>query len=199
MNSVFDEAAKEWDNNPERRAIAKAVAESIKKAAKLPKEIEVLDFGCGTGLLSFLLANEVKSITGADTSKKMLEAFSKKSRKYSNTKALLMDIEKKLPKQNFDLIVSSMTLHHIKDPENLFERLRNILKPGGLICIADLEKEDGTFHDNGNEGVWHFGFEKKEIEKYLNTNALSLVCYDTIHIVKKTKEYPVFLMCAKRP
>ncbi|WP_200763676.1 class I SAM-dependent DNA methyltransferase [Nitrosophilus alvini] len=198
MSNLFDEAAKEWDNNPKRQAIAKAVAESIKKVVKLPKEIDVLDFGCGTGLLSFLLANEVKSITGIDTSQKMLEAFSQKSLKYPNAKALFMDIEQKLPKQNFDLIVSSMTLHHIKEPENLFKRLKNILKPGGLLCIADLEKEDGTFHDNGNEGVWHFGFEKKEIEKYLNKSALSLVYYDTIHIVKKTKEYPIFLMCAKR-
>jgi len=55
-----------------------------------------------------------------------------------------------------------MTLHHIKDVRGLLKRFHHALLPGGYIAIADLDKEDGRFHDN-HDGVFHHGFDRDEL------------------------------------
>ena len=57
----------------------------------------------------------------------------------------------------FDLVVSSMTFHHIRDTGMLLDRMAEILKPAGRIAIADLDSDEGKFHDT-NDGVFHNGF-----------------------------------------
>ena len=51
----FDRAAAQWDNNPMRVARSKTVAESIRQAVPLRTDMQVLDFGAGTGLLTLAL------------------------------------------------------------------------------------------------------------------------------------------------
>jgi predicted TPR repeat methyltransferase len=63
----FDQAAATWDEQPRRVKLAQAVAEDIGRQIHLSRDIDVLDFGCGTGLLTLALQPLVRSITGADT------------------------------------------------------------------------------------------------------------------------------------
>ena len=77
----FDMAALTWDEKPVRVNIAKNIAEKIKELVPLNQNMKVLDFGCGTGLLSFFLQPYVGEITGIDTSKGMIEVFDKKKLK----------------------------------------------------------------------------------------------------------------------
>jgi len=190
----FDNEAKDWDKNSRRVAVAKSVYEAIKKAIKIEKEFSILDFGCGTGLLSYNFKNDVKKIVGIDKSIKMVEEFNKKSNN-KNIKAYCKDL--KDVNETFDLIISSMTFHHIKDIENLLKNMKKILKKDGFICIADLEKEDGTFHDKGNEGVYHFGFEKKYLVDIFTKKGFKKIFEDRVFIIKKHRDFPVFLLCFK--
>ena len=120
----FDQAAATWDSVDRRVVLAHAVVEAISSRVPLTKELAVLDFGCGTGLVTLELAPQVGSIAGADTSPGMLKALAEKAgAKGMPLRQILLD-----PSGDgdlggpYDLIVSSMTLHHIADVPALFSR-----------------------------------------------------------------------------
>ena len=200
----FDIAALTWDEKPLRVELVKNVTEKIKELIPLDKSMKVLDFGCGTGLLSFFLHPYVKEITGVDTSKGMIDVFEKKIKegKVENIRCFNLDIYKdKLP-EKYDLIVSSMVFHHIEDINQILKILYSYLHEGGYIAIADLVKEDGSFHDD-NEGVIHFGFDLSMLENQLRNVGFKDNKSEIAYVVKKKrdgkeKEYPIFVMVGKK-
>ncbi|MDX1817801.1 MAG: class I SAM-dependent methyltransferase, partial [Marinobacter sp.] len=107
-----------------------------------------------------------------------------------------MDLEKEdLPTQ-FDGIISSMTMHHVRDINAMFRRFHDHVKPGGFIAIADLEKEDGTFHTE-DTGVFHFGFEHGTIAAAAEQAGFSNVEVQSVSVIEKDdRGYPVFLLTA---
>ena len=110
-----------------------------------------------------------------------------------------------IPTGPFDLIYSSMTLHHIDDVATLFRRVYERLAPTGRVAFADLALEDGTFHADGVPGVMHHGFEAATLLDWLTVAGFVDVQARTAHVVKKTRadgsmrEYPVLLITAQRP
>ena len=74
----FDERARDWDSDPKKVERARAVAEAIRKALPLSANMTALEYGCGTGLLSFALQEDLGEITLADTSQGMLDVLSEK-------------------------------------------------------------------------------------------------------------------------
>jgi len=194
--STFDNKAKEWDKLPLRVQNAINIAEAIKKRVHLNKDMEVMDFGVGTGLLGFEIAKEVKKVYGIDTSKKMLEELEAKNKPDLAIEPIFADITKEPLPLKVDGIVSSMTLHHIEELEHFFETIRNNLKPGGFIAIADLESEDGSFHSD-NTGVHHFGFDEKKLKEIVQNAGFKDAAFETIHTINKPhRDFPVFLLTA---
>jgi 2-polyprenyl-3-methyl-5-hydroxy-6-metoxy-1,4-benzoquinol methylase len=99
----------------------------------------------------------------------------------------------------FDLIVSAMAMHHVEDTDKLFQRFAELLKPGARVALADLDKEDGTFHPEDVEGVFHHGFERAELESLMQKHGFTDIEFTTAHVVKKEeREYPIFLVTASR-
>ena len=189
MENRFDSDALKWDELPRRINLAKAVVKNI--LPHLRGDEKVLEFGCGTGLVGLNIAPFVKKTTGIDTSKKMVERFNEKAKKLNlNAKAYVKDIFEINDK--FDVVISSMTLHHIKDINKLNDKLSQITNK---VFLADLVKEDGSFHTRGNEDVEHFGFEKEELKKYFHNWQME---YKIIHTVKKHKNFPVFLLILQK-
>jgi len=181
----FDIEALTWDDLPRRVELAKAVVKNI--APYLKGDERVLDVGCGTGLVGLNIAPFVKEVVGIDTSKKMVEKFNQKAKKLNlNALALCKDIFE--VNEKFDVVISSMTIHHIKDIKKLSNKLLEITN---TVFIADLVKEDGTFHSRGNDDVEHFGFSKDELKNYFNKWKME---YKIIHTIKKHKNFPVFLI-----
>lgn len=167
MNSEknnFDKKAVDWDIAP-RIKLAEDVFKSILKEVDLNNQMKVLDFGCGTGLLSLLIAKKVKSVLGVDNSQGMLKVFEEKIQKQNiiNAKTLLHNFDQgDIDLGQFDLVVTSMTMHHIKDVKMFIGKFYKMIKPGGYLAVADLDYEGGVFHEN-NEGVFHYGFTQGEL------------------------------------
>ncbi|MEO1958302.1 MAG: class I SAM-dependent methyltransferase [Nautiliaceae bacterium] len=185
----FDKEAISWDDLPRRVELAKAVVKNI--IPNLKGDEKILDFGCGSGLVGLNLAPFAKEVIGVDTSAKMVEKFNEKAKKLNlNAKAYKKDIFE--INDQFDVVVSSMTLHHIKDIKALSKKLATITNKAFLV---DLEKEDGSFHTRGNDDVYHFGFSKEELEEYFSEWKIE---YKTIHKVKKHKNFPIFLINLSR-
>lgn len=198
----FDAAASGWDEEPRRVKLADEIAAAILGEGVLGADMDVLDYGCGTGLLTLRLQPHVRSITGADTSSGMLDVLNGKIRKYGlgNASTLCLNLERDdVGQLQFHAIVSSMTLHHVREPAALIAKLHSMLLPGGHLFIADLEKEDGSFHDDP-AGVEHFGFERRELEGMFRASGLSGVrSRVSATIIKREGEaYPVNLVTGRK-
>lgn len=199
MSERFDRAAADWDKGDTRQNIANAVFQTITSRVALLNHMDILDFGCGTGLLSFKIAPLVRTVTGIDLSEKMLEELEKKNSAELYVMPTRQDIMLRPLERQFHGIVSSMAMHHIEDTAKLFETFYEHLKRDGFIAIADLEAEDGTFHTHGNEGVYHFGFERERLRKTIEKAGFSTVRFHHAYTVEKEDgEYPIFLVTASK-
>lgn len=202
----FDEIAESWDENPDRIEMARAVGRAILAAAVPRGNERALEFGCGTGLVTALLAPAVGHIVAADNSPGMLEVLRRKARELGlgNVEPCRIDVGREVPRGPFDVIFSGMTLHHIDDVAGLLRRLAAELAPGGRIAVADLESEDGSFHGDA-EGIMHHGFDPTAVAGWLRAAGLAQAACKRIHVIHKTgaddreHDYPVFLATAVRP
>jgi len=201
----FDERAKDWDSDPMKVHRAKTVAEAIRGAIPLNQNMSALEYGCGTGLLSFALQSDLGQITLADTSLGMLDVLSEKITAAGVTNMLPTRLDLSidpLPAEQFDITYSLMTLHHIEDAKGILKKFHALLEPSGILCIADLDKEDGSFHTDGTTDV-HLGFERGELQTWVVSAGFVDVKFSTAFEIKKKidgidKTFPVFLLTARK-
>jgi tRNA (cmo5U34)-methyltransferase len=205
VRARFNRVAASWDSNPGRVSLALAVKQAIRNAVKLRPDMKVMDFGAGTGLVTLGLLPYVGSLTAVDASVEMLKVLDQKLKalQAGNVRTLLCDIAKTpLPVAEFDLIVSSMVLHHIRAIAQAFRKLRPCLRPGGWIALADLDTEDGTFHADPT-GVFHHGFDRNDICQWLKEAGFVETSSRVAHRIVRPAadgvmhEYPVFLVTGR--
>lgn len=205
----FDDAAATWDNEPRRIALMRAVGEAILREARPTKDMDVLDYGCGTGLVSLFLLPYVRSVTGADNSPGMLEVLRKKITEGGNDgmNAVQLDLEHdRLPNKCYHLLVTSMTLHHVADTGRVLRAFHELLLSGGTLCIADLDTEPGIFHTPEAAGsVHHHGFDRSDLKDRLRRIGFHELRDVTAHTIRRPvqgggeRDFPVFLIAARRP
>ncbi|GAA3412421.1 class I SAM-dependent methyltransferase [Paenibacillus hodogayensis] len=99
----------------------------------------VLDFGCGTGLISNEIAEYVKGIHAIDISSKMIgiaeqEAKERNLANINYVHATLFD--ERYKKGSFDVILAFHVLHLLEDEPIVLQRMNELLKPGGLLISA---------------------------------------------------------------
>lgn len=202
----FDREAAQWDTNPGRVKLANDVADAIIRESAPALDMDVLDFGCGTGLVTLRLQPLVRTILGVDSSQGMLGVLEGKIRTLgiANARTRFVDFEKGgRIEGKFHLLVSSMTLHHVPDTARLFKQWYGLLLLGGLLCFADLDAEDGSFHGD-NTGVFHHGFDRDHLKTLLVSAGFHDVRDTTATTMirdveaKGKKEFPVFLIVAKK-
>ncbi len=202
----FNIEAAQWDANPGRVKLANEVADAILREAAPSRDMDALDYGCGTGLVTLRLQPQVRTIIGADSSQGMLGVLQGKIRSagLTNVRTRLVDFEKgERIEGAFHLVVSSMTMHHVKDTAGLFRQWYEILLPGGLLTAADLDTEDGSFHGD-NTGVFHFGFDRDDLKKLLRTSGFHDVRIITASTMVRDvpgggkRAYPVFLIIGRK-
>jgi ubiquinone/menaquinone biosynthesis C-methylase UbiE len=201
----FNERAKDWDFDPMKLERARVVAEAIRAALTLTSGMTALEYGCGTGLLSFALQADLGQITLADTSQGMLDVLNERisAAGVTNMRPLMLDLATDpLPAERYHLTYSLMTLHHTHDTEVILKKFYALLKPAGYLCIADLDKEDGSFHTDGETDV-HNGFERPTLQKQVEAAGFGEIHFSTVYEIKKKignteKTFPVFLMTARK-
>lgn len=195
----FDRLAQEWDLKPERVKSAKNLSDKLDEILDI-KDMKIVDYGAGTGLVSFNLCEKAHHIIAMDNAQKMLDEIDKKAQNASidNIYTRYHDISKEdLPKEQFDLFISSMTMHHIPDTKDFLTKAKQSLLPGGYIVINDLDSEDGTFHSMGNDDVAHLGFDRADLKALFEELGLEVIYLETAEIISKSQEYPIFLIVGK--
>ena len=199
----FDLKAAEWDRNRMHSERAAAVAAGITQQIPLNIRMSAMEFGAGTGLLSFMLSDSLGSITLLDNSEGMVKVLTEKLKQAgtASMKIVRADLEHEdYNEEKFDLIYSLMVLHHVNDVEKILGKFRGMLNPGGYLAIADLYTEDGSFHGHGFTG--HKGFEPGVLAASLEKHGFGDVKHSTVYNIEKitdgneTKQFGVFLMTA---
>ncbi|MEI7499676.1 MAG: class I SAM-dependent methyltransferase [Bacteroidota bacterium] len=180
-----------------------AVAGQLKKLIPFKPNLKALEFGAGTGLLSFYLKDLFSEITLMDSSHEMLKMAEQKMEAADllKFKTRFFNLEKeKYVGNTFDIIYSQMVLHHITDINDILQKFYGILNPDGILAIADLYKEDGSFH--GEEVNVHKGFDPENLTEILHQLGFRDINVSPCFVIRKEtppagiKEYPVFLLTA---
>lgn len=136
------EGAGEWET------LKKVLPDFTKKA--------VLDLGCGYGWhCNYAVEQGAQSVIGIDQSKKMLEVAKEKfnSSKISYIQSSIEDID--FQKNSFDVVISSLALHYVKDYDRLIQKISEMVKVGGQIIFT---VEHPTFTAYGSQD-WYYNEE----------------------------------------
>ncbi len=195
----FEHKANIYDQDENRVSNVDNIANAVIENVNLDPTMHLMDFGAGTGLLLERIAPFVRKITAIDISKSMIDQLDKKRDSLGcEIDIREIDLVSEDLTDTFDGIISSMTMHHVKDIEAVFVKFYSLLNDGGIIAISDLDKEDGSFHTE-DTGVYHFGFDREEI-----ANAAKKAGFQDITVVdasvmqKPEGNFPVFLLTAKK-
>jgi ubiquinone/menaquinone biosynthesis C-methylase UbiE len=204
-DNEFDVKALEWDKNPLHHARSMAIANEMLRLLPFNKGMRALEFGAGTGILSFLLKDYIDEIILMDNSVEMVNVTNKKikSTGAKNLKTVVFDLEhESYTGKPFDLIFAQMALHHVDDIDSVLSRFYRILNPSGYLAIADLYTEDGSFHGEGFKG--HNGFNIEKLTAVLEKQNFDVITCGQCFVIDRkiseeiTSHYPVFLLIANR-
>jgi tRNA (cmo5U34)-methyltransferase len=198
----FDSSARQWDDNPVHWERSRAIAKAFTNLVPVKSDMTALEYGAGTGILSFLLSDRFSEITLMDNSKEMVSVMHEKisKSKIENLKPLYFDLETDdYSKKQFNCIYTQMVLHHVLKHELILAKFYRLLKDGGYLAIADLYAEDGSFHGEGFEG--HNGFDvhalKASLVKIGFTHLATNPCFVINKYIEDTPtQFPIFLMVA---
>lgn len=200
----FDAKAATWDDDPVKLSRTRAIADAIRRLVPLSPSTRALEYGCGTGALSFALRPGLGPITLADTSLGMLDVLRAKieATGASAMRPIRLDLASDpLPPERFDLIYTAMTFHHIEDTAAMLRVMCSLLEPGGALCVADLDAEDGSFH--GHEPHVHKGFDRDELAWSAREAGFQNIEFTTAFTMTKgagpaKTDFPIFLMVARK-
>jgi len=194
-NERFNHEAQNWDANP----FVHAASEQAQKAllsryltlreSLAPGEgLDVLEIGCGTGLLSLLIAPYAQHVVAVDAAQGMIDVMQQKLNKPDALKnitpvcVLLENPEDTSlppaspsnshgPRKKFDLIISHLVLHHIPELRPVLETMLGCLKTGGSVALTDFEDfgpEARRFHPlKKMAGVERHGIHTKTMTKLM--------------------------------
>jgi ubiquinone/menaquinone biosynthesis C-methylase UbiE len=199
----FDDAAASWDDDPGHEKRQVAVADAIKQAVDLRPDTKAVDVGGGTGRLSILLADAVGSVVVTDPSAGMVQVARERIEAAGlgdRVRVVQADLTTDRLDGSYDVVWSSMALHHVQDLDGLLRSLASHLVDGGRLCIADLDEDpDGAFHADKVDFAGHDGFNRERLaEQLARAGFVDVDFVDATTILKGEREFGVFLCTATR-
>jgi ubiquinone/menaquinone biosynthesis C-methylase UbiE len=142
----FGNWANEYDDSWVKVKRHHKLLEAVVQASLIKDNDSVLDLGCGTGLLSLKLLKKADClILGVDSSPEMLEIFKNKIKKLNLLKNITCQLENAerlgFKENSFDIIASTVTLHHVKNKYPVIRKINRLLKPGGRLVLGDIDMD----------------------------------------------------------
>jgi len=202
----FDKSAKDWEKNAARLKMTGALADAVIAGLAWSPKFVAMDYGAGTGLVTLRIQPLVARVVAADSSPGMLAVLEEKisAAGLTNVDVRLWDVETDpLLEDRFDVIVSTMTFHHLREIPAALGRFHELLRRDGQVAVADLDTEAGDFHADPT-GVWHFGFDRDELRRQFEVSGFSRVSVRTAHRLErpgsggKLKQFSFFLLTAAK-
>jgi ubiquinone/menaquinone biosynthesis C-methylase UbiE len=164
--------------------------------ASLLPPLEVIDFGCGTGVLSVAMSRWAKRVVGIDHSAEALAKARERAERegVKNVRFVEADLhDLSLPAGKADLVVMSQSLHHVEQPTEVLREARRLLKPGGRAIILELMPHAETWVKD-RLGHAHLGFDPEWLELELQRAGFKEVVRE-LH-ARDAGTFRVFLLTA---
>lgn len=165
-NPYFAEVAEQWD---EIRSgyFTEHMRDAAIAKANLPPHAIVADVGTGTGFVAAGLASRAARVIGFDASPDML-AVARRNLAQCASVEFREATGDRLPvsSEMFDGVFANMYLHHAPDPLATIKEMARVLKPGGVLCITDLDTHDHEWQREQMADLW-LGFERDDIRRWL--------------------------------
>ena len=199
----FDDRAATWDDDPGHEARQVAVARAIEQVLNLDPAMSAVDVGGGTGRLSLLLADRVRSVVVTDPSAGMVKVAQERIETAGlgeSLRAIQADLTTDQLDGSYDVAWSSLALHHVNDLPRLLRSLAGLLVDGGRLAIADLEKDpDGAFHADKVDFDGHHGFDRDDLAAQLADAGFADVSFTSVTTIPQgDREFGVFLCTATK-
>jgi ubiquinone/menaquinone biosynthesis C-methylase UbiE len=130
------------------------VLEQIHRAVNPAPRMNLLDLGCGPGIVTAALAPDLKEVVAYDLTPEMLDQARQRC-----AKAALKNVRfevgraEQLPfeKESFDAVVTRLTIHHFLDPQRVLNEVVRVLRPKGKLVVADVvsseNEEEAALHN----------------------------------------------------
>ena len=132
----------------------------------------VADLGCGTGQSAATLAPWIARVEAVDREPAMLDAARLRLEGVENVRFHEADMTAvPLEAASVDLVLISLVLHHVADPEAAIAEAARILRPGGRILVIDMVAHDRTEYRESMEHV-HLGFPPEAVTNWWSAAGL---------------------------
>jgi len=135
-------------------------------------------------LVAFELREHAGMVYGYDASQQMGRVFQEKCEALHADNVRFLTVEE-MRSLSYDVIFSSMVMHHIADVKAEIAGLQRLLKPGGRLIWIDLNADDGSFHAAEPDFQGHNGFEWDEVRRILADCGFESVSVHTMLQAKK--------------
>ncbi|CAE6444247.1 unnamed protein product [Rhizoctonia solani] len=167
-----------YEASPARQLASKKAVAAILEAVPFDEDkTVVMDYACGTGLVSQGLAPHTKTLIGVDISSKSVEYYNERVANQGIPSDEMRAICTELVERGtgddpfggieFDVIVCTQAYHHFEDINSVTKTLASYLKPGtGVLVVVDMirSSESEKLHkDHGHVVVYKGGFEEEPI------------------------------------
>jgi len=181
--AYFANVAEQWDEmradyfteHMRDAAIAKAGAMD---SSPLRPEAVVADVGTGTGFVALGLAPKVAKVIGFDASPEMLAVARRNLAAFPNVELRQASGDRlPLPDGALDAAFANMYLHHAPDPAGAIKELVRVLRPGGVLCLTDLDTHDHAWQREQMADLW-LGFERDDIRRWFAEAGLTGIDVD---------------------
>ena len=142
----FGNWANEYDSSLGKVKRHHKLLDLVVQSSSVKDNDNVLDLGCGTGLLSLKFLKKADClIHGVDSSPEMLKIFKNKIKKLDLSKNITCQLENAesltFKENSFDIIASTVTLHHVKNKYPVIRKINRLLKPGGRFILGDIDMD----------------------------------------------------------
>jgi predicted TPR repeat methyltransferase len=192
MSEDWDQYAEEWDSKEDVNLYSEKAYNILLETVEI-ENLNILDFGCGTGLLTEKMAPIANRILAVDSSERMISVLNDKELNNVITLALKLSEEtikvNKLLQSKFDLIVASSVCAFLPDFEKVLRLLKTLLAPNGIFIQWDWKE---TEKDPG------FGFTKNRIKSaFIESGFQILSITEPFSLTSKDGEMKVIMGVAK--
>src|SRR5512135_1681549 len=176
-NPYFAAVADQWDEIRSGYFTEQMRDAAIAKADLPPKAV-VADVGTGTGFVAQGLASRAAKVIGFDASPEMLAVARRNLAALGNVEWREAPGDQlPIAADTLDGVFANMYLHHAPDPAAAIKELARVIKPGGVVCITDLDQHDHEWQREQMADLW-LGFARDDIRRWFADAGLKQIEVD---------------------